>query len=77
MTTNLISDEYKKQLTAMHHGGFGGGSEIKKEIAKLIESGQVKTILDWGCGKGFLTTALRKRYPECIVYQYDKLKYSM
>ena len=75
MTTNLISNEYKKQLALMHHQNFGAGAEIKPEIAKLIESGQVKTILDWGCGKGNLTTALRKRYPECTVYQYDPITF--
>lgn len=75
MTINLISDEYKKQLILMHNKSFGSGAEIKPELAKLIESGQVKTILDWGCGKGFLTTALRKKYPECIVYQYDPITF--
>jgi len=54
----MITDEYRKTLLEMHSGsdwGDSGGQIAGDTIASFLKSfPKIKTILDYGCGKGTL-----------------------
>lgn len=62
----MISDSYRDQLRAMHgNAGWGTSSSLAWVLqwANLVaEASHARTILDYGCGKGVLTRALREKY---------------
>ena len=68
-----ISKEYQEELKKLHKEkkSFGKSSSIPSEVIECIEKYNVTSILDFGCGKGFVTTALREKYPSMKVYGYD------
>ncbi len=51
--------------------GYGNGARCLAEIAAIIKRGNVRTVLDYGCGRGALANVLRRLFPECIVDAYD------
>jgi len=72
----MHSKEYQKLLTDMHKSNKKWGSEFKKApIPKILEDAiekyKPKTILDFGCGKGFLTKKLKQIYPNIEVTGWD------
>jgi len=72
----MHSKEYQKLLTDMHESNKKWGSEFKKApIPKILEDAiekyKPKTILDFGCGKGFLTKKLIQIYPNIEVTGWD------
>lgn len=57
----MISDNYRRQLEALHAQEPRWGTTAHKyagRIAEIIETMGAKTILDYGCGKGTLATSL-------------------
>lgn len=69
MTT---SDEYKRQLKEKHCDAGWGKSTQVPDLARLcIEEYGVKSILDFGCGKGHVTERLEREYPNIEVIGYD------
>lgn len=67
-----VSDQYLKDLQSLHKKkSFGSTSKIPKKVAELIEEHNIKSILDYGCGKGNTSATLKENYPEIIVYSYD------
>lgn len=69
----MISDEYKRQLELMHQNkpSFGNRSGLAPEIEQCIERYGVTSILDFGCGKGFVPEIVRERYPDMEAWGYD------
>ena len=69
----LVSDEYKEQLQKYHANntawGTGAGKWVDEVRAQL--KGDERTILDYGCGKGKLGIAMREKYPNITVVDYD------
>jgi len=68
----LISPEYKEQQIEMHENPNYGVASVQYAplVTKLINSLQVKEVLDYGCGKGRLGENIK---PEGVLklYQYD------
>jgi 2-polyprenyl-3-methyl-5-hydroxy-6-metoxy-1,4-benzoquinol methylase len=72
----LASKEYIAELNSLHQKSaiFGAGSVTKKhysKIEKIIEKGNLKTVLDYGCGKGDLIEHLNKVSPSVEVDGFD------
>lgn len=65
----LISEEYKRLNAQLHHDnlayGVGGGKHAPTVI-KLAERMQTRSILDYGCGKGYLAKEIP--FP---IWEYD------
>lgn len=62
------------EYTLLHkkHKDFGTSSTMYFEtICLFIDYLRPSTILDYGCGKGMLIDALKKRYKDISIYGYD------
>lgn len=71
----IISNEYREMLTDLHDvtplWGTSGGAHRNKIIA-LIDSHEFTSVLDFGCGKGYLIEQLKAHYRETInITGYD------
>lgn len=69
----IISSEYQKQLKKLHSQkeNFGNRVIIPDLLKELIEFEKINSILDFGCGKGFLSKEIKIQYPESVVYSWD------
>lgn len=70
----MISDEYKDQLSKLHKikiKTFGTSEEIPSEVERCLKEYNITSVLDFGCGKGLVSFALRQKYPNLQVYSYD------
>lgn len=66
------SNEYLKQLKNLHSkSAFGSGANIPKVVKELLDTGEIKSFLDFGSGKGFLSDAIKQHYPDIKLYTYD------
>lgn len=69
------SESYARELKELHKGKtFGAKKHIPDDVKACIEKYQIKSILDFGCGKGFVLEELKKEYPSLQVYGYDPAK---
>ncbi len=67
-----ISKEYQDNLKKLHSKkSFGTRASIPDDVIRCIEQYDVTSILDFGCGKGHVVTALKEKYPNMTVYGYD------
>ena len=67
-----ISDDYVKELEKLHQKKtFGKGINIPPEVKELISKHNVKSILDFGCGKGLFSNSIKQAYPHITLYSYD------
>lgn len=71
----LISDEYKQLNKKFHHDceKYGvGGPRWSEAISNIVRTYKIKTILDYGCGKGTLRPLIKdmvktyENYDPCI-----------
>lgn len=69
----MISEEYKKEMKNLHKNreNFGRGVRIPDEVIRCIEAYDVKSILDFGCGKGTVVEKIIETYPHIKVFGYD------
>jgi hypothetical protein len=68
----MISNEYKKILTDIHNSSpFGKRSKLPKHLESFVEEINPNSILDFGCGKGRLISALAEKYPDKSISGYD------
>lgn len=69
----MISDEYRQQLQLMHKNrpSFGNRSGLSPEIDECIEQYEVSSVLDFGCGKGFVPDLIKQKYPHIEALGYD------
>lgn len=61
--TDLISEEYLEQLRRAHDEDLGWGTSCERrlpEVLDLVRELKAGSVLDYGCGKGFLVHALRE-----------------
>ncbi len=67
--------EYTEQLKELHQNpSFGTGLQTQKHynrIYKIIEARKIKSILDYGCGKGNFIKEIKEKYPNILVEGYD------
>lgn len=68
----LISDGWRDQNAELHrtHAGFGSKPSRPRaaRLRRWLEKRGASTVLDYGCGKGWLATYLRRSY---TVRNYD------
>jgi len=68
----LFSDHYINQLHKLHHFKKSFGTAGKyKGLTSWFEKHQLKSCLDYGCGKGVLLFNLKDQYPSCNFTGYD------
>lgn len=69
----LISSDYAALNTELHKDKLYGNSGWKyaNDIIQLSQDNGYKTVLDYGCGKGTFSEALRQKGSDLIVYEYD------
>lgn len=70
--SDLISDSYAKLLHEMHtkKKTFGNRADLKG-LDEWIKTYHIRSILDYGCGKGNLVRTLKERYPEMEIMGFD------
>ena len=70
-----ISKEYKAAIRAKHAEGRWGASGFKHAgdlfLERLLVRSNIKTVLDFGCGRGTMKPFLEERHPHIIVSEYD------
>ena len=51
---DTVSKEYQAELEKLHssRASFGLGRKIPRDVRKMIKIGSIKSVLDYGCGKG-------------------------
>jgi 2-polyprenyl-3-methyl-5-hydroxy-6-metoxy-1,4-benzoquinol methylase len=72
----LASKEYISELSQLHKENtiFGTGSVTKKHYSKIeqiIKKGDLKTVLDYGCGKGDFIKYLAEALPNISTDGFD------
>ena len=73
--TTTISDEYRKLNTMLHEGNNNFGAKGYK-VASMIWSSfikplDIKSIIDYGCGKATLSMELKDKYGYANVLNFD------
>lgn len=70
---NLISKEYVKKLKQLHETkpSFGSKSYVPELLKKYLGSHNIKTALDYGCGKGNVMNEIKTIYPNIQLQGYD------
>lgn len=69
----MLSEEYKSQLSTLHKKAFGSNKELHPEVKKLLDSNKIQSLLDFGCGKGLISNAIKEQYPTIDLYSYDPI----
>ena len=72
----LFTDSYVKQLQGVHNyehrpSGFGANTKKLGQFNSYFEQWQPKSLLDYGCGKGWILKSLAELYPTCNIVGYD------
>jgi len=72
----LYSRKYLQQLKEIHSDkslrtGFGGKNKHLGKFPKFMDSWNVKSLLDYGCGKGHILAQLKESYPGVSIQGYD------
>lgn len=69
---NNISQDYVEELKILHDKKtFGTAARLPDDFVELVNTKGIKSILDFGCGKGNTTTAIKEKWPNIKVYSYD------
>jgi hypothetical protein len=67
------SKEYQAELELLHKKktfGLNKGKNLK-HLLPILEEKDIKTFLDYGAGKGYLSDTLQKEYPNMQIYKFD------
>jgi len=72
----MYSKEYITQLQSLHHDksrpkGFGGKVKDLGAFHLFIKEWNPKSLLDYGCGKGYILNHLSTLYPTVNCHGYD------
>ena len=72
LNQETISQEYSQLLSQMHDNrpNFGTFCDTS-EVNKWIEKYKIRSVIDYGCGKGAMVFNLKKKYPDKEIYGYD------
>ena len=73
LAKQTISKEYSTLMSQMHSdkATFGGDIKAFRVIDRLIIEYKIKSIIDYGCGKGDLMFNIREKYPKIEVFGFD------
>ena len=73
LSKQTISQEYSTLMAQMHSdkANFGGDIKSLRVVDRLIAKYKIKSIIDYGCGKGALVFSIRKKYPKIEVFGFD------
>ena len=73
LAKQTISKEYSTLMSQMHSDkvNFGGDIKAFRVIDRLIIKYKIKSIIDYGCGKGDLMFNIREKYPKIEVFGFD------
>ena len=72
----MYTKEYIEQLRHLHadrsrRQGFGGKAKKLGKFHNFMEKWNPSSLLDYGCGKGYILAELKDRYPNTICEGYD------
>ena len=72
----LFSQSYVKQLEGVHNyehrpSGFGANTKKLGQFNNYFDIWQPESLLDYGCGKGWILKSLQETYPTCDIVGYD------
>lgn len=68
----MISTDYQEMLSLIHSGTkFGKRSKIPEHLKKFISKQAIRSMIDFGCGKGQLIDVLKHNYPTIDITGYD------
>ena len=70
----MFSKEYEEVLVKLHNEDENWGTSGARyidDVTRIIDEYDVEWVLDVGCGKGNLVTALSSLYPEKQILGYD------
>lgn len=66
------TEYYKSQIKQLHKKeDWGKTGYIPLKVDELIHTYNVKSILDFGCGKGNVTKLLKENYPDLNIIGWD------
>jgi len=72
---NRDTMDYNSQLKKLHENpGFGVGKQTEKHYKKIfnvLQARKVKSVLDYGCGKGNFLKAVKDSFPSIKTVGYD------
>lgn len=67
-----ITESYIEELKKLHEKkSFGKSSKIPGDVIECIEKYNIKSLLDFGCGKGLTLEAVRQQYPDIKCTGFD------
>lgn len=68
-----VTSAYQKQLQQLHetNSKWGVRVEIPEKVIWCIENFAINSVLDFGCGKGAVISALQEKYPHIETHGYD------
>ena len=72
----LYTESYVKQLQGVHSyehrpSGFGANTKKLGQFHYYFEKWFPDSLLDYGCGKGWILKSLQETYPTCNIVGYD------
>lgn len=72
----MFSKEYILQLQSLHKDasrpqGFGGKVKKLGEFHQFMAKWNPSSLLDYGCGKGYILANLQEKYPSVNIVGYD------
>jgi len=72
----MYTNEYIKQLQSLHGDktrpqGFGGKTKKLGKFHHYMNEWTPSSLLDYGCGKGYILASLKEQYPNTVCDGYD------
>lgn len=70
------SEKYLEELKKLHSKKtFGTAALLPQEVKKIIEEKNIKSILDFGAGKGNTSSTIREIFPAIELFTYDPVTF--
>ncbi len=70
------SKEYLAELKKLHNKKtFGTAASLPFEVEQLITQKDIKSILDFGAGKGNTSATIKEKFPNITLYTYDPVTF--
>lgn len=70
------SSQYLKELEQLHSKKtFGTAASLPESVKLLIDNYNIKSMLDFGAGKGNTSITIKNQYPTINLYTYDPVTF--
>lgn len=70
------SKDYLTELQKLHSKKtFGTAASLPLEVEQLIQEKNIKSVLDFGAGKGNTSTTIKEKFPNIDLYTYDPVTF--